>query len=486
MFVRDNLGVDGVSLNVLVAANIDDEMHFPSEDTQHTLVLYDDEQTALPLLPVGIYADPTVYFWDKIELTSLSTYMIQGVCNPPNSTVYITPENSIEEIPSDGFQMYAAESFLYGALTYAETDSEGNFVFPDVQGFDGVLLVWSKAPMDYLNTASVTCTLTAEETNTGAVSVVVLASSAYNGQCPACSGTGVDSNDNLNCAKCGGTGIGILSHEASDHTIVGTCSPDVERVYLSIHSTNKLPTNTSEWPFSRVMDESGDGDASYLSSNIHTSVEPSNGEFILNYHIDGSYYDTLVVWAVKKDGTTMTVSNITTASGEVVCLSGDTNITMADRSTKRMDAVKVGDYVLSNGGTPTRVNRVGRGFYNDHHMIYRFDDETLIDETHTHRFYNVDQGFYQALEKWNIGDRAISQNGSYVSLVSVERIDERAEMFGIYTDSGTYYANGLLSGMAACNKSLLQNATAEQAVDMLLSVDEAIVLQLLGMEDVLP
>ena len=114
------------------------------------------------------------------------------------------------------------------------------------------------------------------------------------------------------------------------------------------------------------------------------------------------------------------------------------------------------------------------------------EDGTVINETHPHRFYNVDQGFWQRLQAWKFGDHAINQNGENVALVSVERIDERIEMFGIWTDSGTYYANGLLSGAAFCNKELLAEASAEQAIDMMLSTDEEMLIQLMGLEGVLP
>jgi hypothetical protein len=117
---------------------------------------------------------------------------------------------------------------------------------------------------------------------------------------------------------------------------------------------------------------------------------------------------------------------------------------------------------------------------------YYFEDGTIINETHPHRFYNVDQGFWQRLQLWNIGDHAINQDGNKIALVSVERLEENIEMFGIWTDNGTYYANGLLSGAAFCNKELLAEATAEQAIDMMLSADEELLVQLMGLEGVLP
>jgi len=87
---------------------------------------------------------------------------------------------------------------------------------------------------------------------------------------------------------------------------------------------------------------------------------------------------------------------------------------------------------------------------------------------------------------WNVGDHAVNQDGEEVALVFVERIEEKVEMFGIWTESGTYYANGLLSGAAFCNKEMLAEASAEKVIDMMLSADEEILVQLMGLDGVLP
>lgn len=165
-----------------------------------------------------------------------------------------------------------------------------------------------------------------------------------------------------------------------------------------------------------------------------------------------------------------------------VCLSGDTLILMADGSSKRLDNIKVGDKVIAKDNQIDTVIFTKRNFFSDYHTLYYFDDGTIIDETHDHRFYNKTQGFWQRLKLWNIGDAALNINGEEVHLVKKEIVEERIENFGIFTCTGTYYANGLLSGAASCNRNLIPEATTEQAVDMMLSIDEEDLLKLFGVD----
>ena len=73
-----------------------------------------------------------------------------------------------------------------------------------------------------------------------------------------------------------------------------------------------------------------------------------------------------------------------------------------------------------------------------------------------------------------------------VQLLKKERIEEKAEMFGIYTENGTYYANGLLSGAAFCNKELLEEAEVETMINMLSSIKKEDFLKLVEWESELP
>lgn len=171
---------------------------------------------------------------------------------------------------------------------------------------------------------------------------------------------------------------------------------------------------------------------------------------------------------------------VTVEKYDAVCLSGDTLITLADRTERRLDELTGTELVLGGDLRPAHILRLARGMWSPSHTLYHFDDETTIDETHEHRFYNVDQGFWQKLKKWHIGDHAKRLDGGTPVLVSVEPVAERAEMFGIWVERGSYWANGLLSGDASANRPLLADATVEQAIDMAESLTEKNLMEILG------
>ena len=162
------------------------------------------------------------------------------------------------------------------------------------------------------------------------------------------------------------------------------------------------------------------------------------------------------------------------------CLSGDTPITMADGSTRPLRELHFGDQVLSGSGEATAVISTSRGRINPYHTLYTFEDGTVIDESADHRFYNVDLGYWAWLRDWRIGDRARRVDGSTTALVAVERVDEPAECYGLWTESRDYWAGGLLSGETMANQRLLAEATAEQAAEMLASIEPEMLREMMG------
>ena len=150
-----------------------------------------------------------------------------------------------------------------------------------------------------------------------------------------------------------------------------------------------------------------------------------------------------------------------------VCLAGHTLITMADGSLKRLDEIKSGDFILSDNGQADIVLEVKRNSFNPYHILYYFENDIIIDETPEHRFYNKTQGFWQKLKNWKPGDIAIDVNGNEVRYLEKKKIYEIVENFGLYTNKGTYYANGLLSGSAKNNKAILKTASLDKGIEIL-------------------
>lgn len=153
------------------------------------------------------------------------------------------------------------------------------------------------------------------------------------------------------------------------------------------------------------------------------------------------------------------------------CLGKGTLITMQDGTKKPIEEIQIGEYVLDCNNEPNKVIYVSRNRFADYHTLYYFDNGTVIDEVNKHRFYNIEQDFYQLLKFWKIGEHGISENGEQIALINKEIVEESAEAFGLYTKQGNYYANGLLSGQAFCNKRFIADMSASKAVDMLISID---------------
>ena len=210
-----------------------------------------------------------------------------------------------------------------------------------------------------------------------------------------------------------------------------------------------------------------------------STVSGDNGNYSLSATWDGgSSYEEFRIQAGTDDANG--ALSVTIDRYEGVCLSGDTLITLVDRTERRLDELTGTEMVLGGDMRPARILRLARGLWSDRHTLYHFDDGTVIDETHEHRFYNVDQGFWQKLKNWHIGDHAKHLDGSTPALVSVEPKEEQAEMFGLWVERGSYWANSLLSGDASANRPLLANATVEQAIDMAESLTEKDLMRILG------
>ena len=152
------------------------------------------------------------------------------------------------------------------------------------------------------------------------------------------------------------------------------------------------------------------------------------------------------------------------------CLSVDTLVTMADGSKKQLGDVQIGDVLLSwnfekNCAEPREIVesnlidtakfRTIRGYYK-----LTFSDGTIIKHAATHRFYNHrTKSFIYTLD-WEIGDKTYKEDGTYVSLVSREFVNELFTHAWISMPEYTaYFANGLLTGNSECPKGLVGPGT---------------------------
>ena len=143
------------------------------------------------------------------------------------------------------------------------------------------------------------------------------------------------------------------------------------------------------------------------------------------------------------------------------CLDVNTLVTMADGSTKPLGDIVVGDMVKSwdfenNVAVDKEIVSTSLGELEKFRTVkpyfkLTFSDGTVIKHASTHRFYNVEQKAFVYTIYWNIGEHTYKEDGSYVSLVSREVINEPM-VHGMITmsDYTCYFANGLMTGDRRC------------------------------------
>lgn len=413
-----------------------------------------------PVYVFGCYDTTYGIAWDSAVLASLSAYDLSGEVVPAGYTVHLSKA---------GHNAAPAE-LAAGEFATVQSDDTGTWSYEGLEGFDGTLYAWIKVDANVLDmldagvSASLAVTIRQETTMEG-VQYAVLAA-------PTPSSMGVNEHGDRIVTDDSVVGTEAGKMDWPTITITGS-RPSPAPVYVSKHVPGEPLTVESLTASTVAAVEAGE-DSAYTA--VFDDVYVRDADAAAPTH-------EYVVWS-QTETPGLTASMTCTNN---MCLSGDTLITMADGTMRRLDEVQPGDLLLAGDGTPTRALRVDRGRWNDHHTLYHFEDGTTIDEIHDHRFYNCEQGFWQLLRRWNIGDHARRQDGVAVALVAVERVDEPAEMFGLWTESRDYWANGLLSGETAANQALLADATAEQAVEMMASLEERAILQLLGgLEGLLP
>ena len=152
-------------------------------------------------------------------------------------------------------------------------------------------------------------------------------------------------------------------------------------------------------------------------------------------------------------GTLTLTSDITITGANDQCLTGDTLITLADGTTKRIDTITLADKVLAyNPETMAleadeiiscdsdKIKTYGE------YDVWTFDDDSVVKTVHRHRLYNVEKQAMVYMDEWNIGEHAIKMDGTKVALVNHVNVQEEVRHYTIFTNHQNYFVNGLLSG----------------------------------------
>ena len=153
-------------------------------------------------------------------------------------------------------------------------------------------------------------------------------------------------------------------------------------------------------------------------------------------------------------GQNLTLSDdITITYANDWCLTGDTLITLADGTTKRIDTITLADRVLAYN-PETMILEADEIISCDsdkikthsEYDVWTFDDDTVVKTVHRHRFYNVERNAMVYMDEWKIGEHAIKMDGTKVALVNHVNVQEEVRHYTIFTKNQNYFANGLLSG----------------------------------------
>lgn len=290
--------------------------------------------------------------------------------------------------------------------------------------------------------------------------------------CPTCGGT--EYQGYIPCLSCKGTGkiyemqtcdcvlngndLTIFSNNTQDAVTTSICSDLTNPLYKS-YTTDS--SSTGEF---NVGGNSSDPNTSLVTMVWTLSPEPGEIEGL------GTSSHSDIITYIPYDESEGGSSDSGGTGGGGDCLSADTLITLPDGSQARLDSLKIGDYVMDKNGNPNLIYKLARQRLAPHRYYY-FNDGTVINEVKAHRFYNVEQGFYQLMQSWNIGEHALNSNGELIELIRVEEGEGEKPQYGIYTINGNYYANNLLSGQARCNLEFVEDMSVDKAINMLLSID---------------
>ena len=124
------------------------------------------------------------------------------------------------------------------------------------------------------------------------------------------------------------------------------------------------------------------------------------------------------------------------------CLLAGTPISMADGTTKPVEAIRVGDDVLGYDQAlgqliKTKVVSVMVPFSADHYFV--INGKLKVTETHP-----ILQGAnWTAAGDLKVGD-VVAGDGSGLSVFKIQRIDEDALVYNFHVETGTYVAAGFI------------------------------------------
>ena len=151
---------------------------------------------------------------------------------------------------------------------------------------------------------------------------------------------------------------------------------------------------------------------------------------------------------------------------QYICLAEGTDITLADRTTKKIEDITYEDELLvwdfDNGKFATaKPIFIKKAQVIDEYNYIKFEDGTELKTVIDHRIFNVDsQKFTYTMneEDTPIGTRVFKEDGTTTRLIERKVVKEEVNYYNIITDYHmNVFANGLLTSLRLNNLYKIEN-----------------------------
>lgn len=280
------------------------------------------------------------------------------------------------------------------------------------------------------------------------------------------------------------------THEEYEYSIVinNLCSSlslpktsSVDAIYITQNKPNSLEELFTNGYFMKInLFEAGNDHIEISNSNLPNhgagtyylnmiETEYSYNEIYNNISYEGNMpVDNSLINKYYIFSNSLSIENY---GQQTVCLYKNTLITLADGSQKEIQYLDIdNDLLMGENFQPIKIKKLDNTKRNKEKTLYYFDDGTIIITTEKHRFYNIEQEFYQYLHLWNIGEHAKKIDGSTPALIKVEVEPEDCVCWGIWTEDNTCWANGLLSAETQANEEPISQKKPKKIVQILQSL----------------
>ena len=141
------------------------------------------------------------------------------------------------------------------------------------------------------------------------------------------------------------------------------------------------------------------------------------------------------------------------------CFPAGTEILLADRTTRVIEQISVGDHVMSfDGSKPVSVRVESlESPLRDHHCVLSFADGSVVRLTQEHPLYTrngwrslspestVEENAKLLVGKLEIGDQILTVHGEYRTLVGISFRPGEIQTYNIKNRHDNFYVNGFLA-----------------------------------------